>query len=98
MAVVAGVAVLLILKAYMVHTGGGIIIVPGEDGGFLGVYNFDELRALAPAKLLELHLPTLPSAPPPPRAAPALPLLIEKELSATLSRFLISANEACPPA
>ncbi|EOD34644.1 hypothetical protein EMIHUDRAFT_441210 [Emiliania huxleyi CCMP1516] len=88
---VAATVFVALLKAYIVRAGGGIVIVPDEAG--LGIYNFNELKALDPSKLFKLHLPSsMPPMPPP-------MLRIERELSLTLSRLLIGdAGDGHPPA
>ena len=58
-----------LLKTYMLHSGGGIIIVP-DDGPFGHIYNFEELKNLAPERLMKLGLPA--AAPPPAAARPLM--------------------------
>ena len=72
----------MLLKVYAVSAGGGIVIVP-DDAGLVHLYSFNELKVLAPDRLLQLHVPTS-HAPVPPRL-----LYIERELSQSLSRLLI---------
>lgn len=56
-------SVLLIMKQYLLHTGGGLIIVP--EGDAIGIYNFNEVQHMESARLLKLGLPTPMSAAPP---------------------------------
>mmetsp|Transcript_13530 Transcript_13530/g.22492 ORF Transcript_13530/g.22492 Transcript_13530/m.22492 type:complete len:205 (+) Transcript_13530:15-629(+) len=72
---VAIAAFLLMLKAYLVHAG-GIVIVP-EDGGLMTIFNFHELQEIGnkePSKLLKLGLP-MPVPAPQPVVPPMRPLL-----------------------
>lgn len=55
---------LLILHAYLLHAGGGLVIVP--EGDFFNVYNFRELSNLDNAHLLNLGLPAVKAPPTPP--------------------------------
>ena len=52
---------LFILHYYLLHAGGGLVIVPEGDG--LGIYNFQELKHMENAHLLKLGLP-MPVVPP----------------------------------
>ncbi len=54
---------LFILHYYLLHAGGGLVIVPEGDG--LGIYNFQELKHMENTHLLKLGLP-MPVVPPPP--------------------------------
>ena len=60
------IAFLFILHAYLLHAGGGLVIVP--EGDFVCIYNFQELKNMEPHHLLRLGLPT-PALPPPPSPA-----------------------------
>jgi len=79
LAVLIGVAAfMLTVKAYLSQAG-GIVIVPD------GVYNFNELKALNPEKLMQMGLP-MPVLPPP------------EPIVLPIWRLLLGAHDIPPPA
>ena len=78
----------LIVKAYLSHTGGIVIVPDGPDALVPSIYNFNDLKALDPAKLLTLGLPL-----------PALPVPEPVPVTPPFLRFLLlGAHDITPPA